>query len=142
MPDFVIDASVIVEAFVGGDAAESCVALLESIIGQGGELHAPDVIYYEVAGALRKHELRSGYATLSDDIATLADFALTTAPARALLLPAVEIVRRHAIGMYDAFYVALSERLHIPLMTADRRLVAACANKGYSVIHVEDAVLG
>ncbi|MEO6060920.1 MAG: type II toxin-antitoxin system VapC family toxin, partial [Thermoflexales bacterium] len=122
-----IDASVIVKAFVGGDAAEACVAILESVIGHGGVSHAPGVIYYKVAGALRRYEMRAGYATMRDDIATLEDLALTTVPARELLLPAVEIAHRHAIGMSDAFYVALSERLRIPLITVDRRLVAACA---------------
>ena len=138
MREYVIDASVIVEAFVGGEVAQACVGTLESVIRHWGELHAPDVIYYEVAGALRKHELRASYATLSEDIATLDDLALTTVPARTLLLPAVDIARRHAIGIYDAFYLALSERLRIPLITADRRLVAACANKGLNAIHVGD----
>jgi len=142
MREYVIDASVIVEAFVGGDAAEAYVAILDSIIRQGGELHALDVIYYEVAGSLRKYELRASYATMSEDIATLDDLALTTVPARTLLLPAVDIARRHAIGIYDAFYLALSERLRIPLITADRRLVATCANKGLGVIYVEDAIPG
>ena len=40
----------------------------------------------------------------------------------ALSLAAYDLVHQHGIALYDALYLALSLRLQVPLMNADRRL--------------------
>jgi predicted nucleic acid-binding protein len=141
MTDYVIDASILVEIFVAGTERESCLKFLESVAAKRINLYAPDVIYYEVVGALRKHELRGDYASMGEDIALLSDLDLVTTSAKELLLPTAQIGRQHAIGIYDAFYLALSIRLSLPLMTVDRRLINATAGKPFQVTFVADVAL-
>lgn len=138
MAGYIIDASVLVEIFVGGQDRENCMRFLEKAAEEVWELHAPDALYYEVAGALSRYERRSDYATMEEDIADLSDLDLQTVPARELLLPAVEIARTHQISMYDSFYLALSKQLELTLVTVDGRLVRAVEGKPFRVVHVRD----
>ena len=71
-----------------------------------------------------------------EDVTNLSDLDLITTSARDLLLPAVEISRTHVIGIYDSFYLALSERLRLPLATVDAKLANAVAHKPFNVIYV------
>jgi predicted nucleic acid-binding protein len=137
---YVIDASVLVEVFVAGPAHEACMRFLEHAASSGFDLCAPDAIYYEVAGALRRHELRSDYSSMGDDIGNLSDLDVVTTSDKELLIPAVEIARQHTIGIYDAFYLALSQRLAVPLVTVDKRLVNAVVGKPFQVIFAGDLV--
>jgi predicted nucleic acid-binding protein len=138
MPGYVIDASVLVEIFVSGPEHEACLSVLEHAAESNIELYAPDAIYYEVAGALRRYEIRENYVGMGEDISNLSDLDLITTATRELLLPAVEIARRYVIGIYDSFYLALSNRLSVPLITVDKRLVNAVENKPFEVIYARD----
>ena len=102
------------------------------------DLYAPDAVYYEVAGALSRHERRSDYATMQEDVANLGELDLQTTPTRELLLLAVEIALAHQISMYDSFYLALSRQLGLPVVTVDSRLVRAVEGKPFRVIHARD----
>jgi predicted nucleic acid-binding protein len=141
MPGYVIDASILIEIFVAGPERETCLAFLERIAERSEDLYAPDAIYYEVAGALRRYEIREGYAGMGEDVANLSDLDLITTPARELLLPAVEYARNYVIGMYDCFYLALSNRLGLPLTTVDNRLVKAVENKPFQVVFIRDVTV-
>jgi predicted nucleic acid-binding protein len=125
MAGYVIDASVLVEIFVGGPDRDLC-------------MESPDTIYYEVAGALRRYEINNGYSSMGEDIADFSELDLQTVTARELLLSAVEISRTYVIGVYDAFYLALSKRLDVPIVTVDSRLVGAVAGKRFQVRHIRD----
>ena len=140
MAGYVIDASVLVEVFVAGPTHQACMRFLEHAATSGFDLCAPDAIYYEVAGALRRHDLRSGYVNIGDDIGNLIDLDLVTTSAKELLVPAVEIARQYTIGIYDAFYLALSQRLAVPMVTVDKRLVKAVFGKPFQVIFAGDFV--
>jgi len=90
------------------------------------ELLAPDVFPFEVAHALTRAE-RQGRLTVGQAVAQWTD--VMTAPP--LLLPGVPLAQRAIaisavrIGFYDCLYVALAEREHCELVTADDRLVRA-----------------
>jgi predicted nucleic acid-binding protein len=119
----VIDASVAVKWFVEQDGSEDARALG----GPSAVLIAPDLILAEIASALWKY-VRA---------AKLAEGAAKAMLARALsafnrLVPPEELLAS-AFGLslalphpiYDCFYLALAQREHAPLVTADRRLAAA-----------------
>ena len=86
---------------------------------------APQLVDAEVGHALRRvveaGELsaRSGRAALDD----LADLPLRRAGHRGLLARAWEL--RANVTFYDGLYVALAERLALPLVTLDARLASA-----------------
>ncbi len=113
---------------------------LEHAASSGFDLFAPDAIYYEVADALRRYELRSDYSSMGDGIGNLSDLDLITTSAKELLVPAVEIARRYTISIYDAFYLALSQHLAMPLVTVDKRLINAAVGKPFQVVFAGDFV--
>lgn len=113
----VIDASVLVDAFIGD------VATVTRISGE--ELHAPHLIDLEVASALR----RLAATGRTDDsagrrlVAVLADADLHRHSHRELLGPIWEL--RSNLSAYDAAYVALATALDAPLITTDTTMAAA-----------------
>lgn len=69
------------------------------------------------------------------------DIPLVIVPTSDLLLLAADICRMHLISPYDAFYVALSQREGLPLLTADERLVHATYSKGFDVRFIGNTLL-
>lgn len=122
----VIDTSVVVKWY----AAEDDSGIARRLVG--AELVAPDLILVELGHALwKKHRLKqlvteqahAGLRHLQETVVLLPYASLvTTALQRALELG-------HA--MYDCVYLALAESLQLPLITADEKLVARCAERGY-----------
>jgi len=118
----VLDASVIVAYLTGGELAPEARAALVDDPRRNWALHLVDA---EVGHALRRlvraGELRPGDAR--EALADLADLPLRRAGHRALLRRAWEL--RANVTFYDGLYVALAERLDVPLVTLDARLSAA-----------------
>ena len=113
----VVDASVLVDAFIGDAAAARRLG--------GEELHAPHVIDLEVASALRRLEA-AGQVGAGDGGRLLR--ALERADlhrhAHRPLLSRIWALRGN-LSPYDAAYVALAGVLDVPLVTTDRRLADA-----------------
>ena len=112
----VLDASACVSFLIGDDDADWVRARVrgESL------LHAPALIDFEVASALRLVKDRRRFAEAAED---LRDMRLERHPGD-LLLPRIWELRGH-LTAYDAAYVALAEALEAPLVTLDRRLARA-----------------
>jgi len=114
----VLDASVVVAYLAGGEASE----VGERLLSSGEPLWAPQLIDAEVGHVLRRAvlvgELRParGKSALAD----LADLPLRRSGHLGLLERAWSL--RRNVSFYDALYVALAERLQMPLLTLDRRL--------------------
>lgn len=114
----VLDASVVVAYLAGGEASE----VRERLLSSGEPLWAPQLIDAEVGHVLRRAvlvgELRParGKSALAD----LADLPLRRSGHLGLLERAWSL--RRNLSFYDALYVALAERLQMPLLTLDRRL--------------------
>jgi predicted nucleic acid-binding protein len=48
---------------------------------------------------------------------------------------------RDSMSAYDAAYAAAAQALGLPLITTDRRLLAACGAAGIDAVHFDDAVV-
>lgn len=120
----VVDASVVVTALIRGECADWAEEQL-SAAGTGRSLWAPHLIDAEVGQALRR---RVAARKLRDDHASAALSKLVGLPLRRiahtdLLSRAWEL--RYNLSIYDGLYVALAERLQMPLLTLDGRLAKA-----------------
>jgi predicted nucleic acid-binding protein len=118
----VIDASVLVAYLTGGEFAQAARAAL---LADPRRNWAPHLIDAEAGHALRRVVLdkelsaRAARAALDD----LAELPIRRAGHRALLSRAWEL--RANVTFYDGLYVALAERLEVPLVTLDARLAGA-----------------
>lgn len=89
------------------------------------EVHAPHLIDYEVASAVRRRVM-SGDITEAGGKRALTQWSkigVERYPARGLLPRIWEL--RTNLTVYDAAYAALAEALGCPLVTADRRLAGS-----------------
>lgn len=118
----VVDASVVIAALstIGGSEGVWAEGLIASATPA-----APELVYVEVASALRRAVLAK---QISDEMASLAYDDLLLMPL--VLYPfaphgeRVWELRRN-VRSYDALYVAMAERLDAPLATLDARLARA-----------------
>ena len=94
------------------------------VFAAGMSLHAPELIYLEVAQVLRRYERTRELAArrARQALADLADLSIETYPHLPLLGRAWEL--RGNLTSYDSAYVALAEALDAPLLTCDARLAA------------------
>ncbi len=123
-PKYVVDASVVVKWFSQFEEdADSSEKLLNSHIKGASILMSSSLILYEVCNALRfnpnlgkEDVLRAAINLLKLEL-ELVDFS-------EVFEPAVELAFSRGITIYDAVYVAVSQARHIPLVTADYKLLA------------------
>lgn len=89
------------------------------------ELHAPSLIDYEVASALRGHVLGGKLTGAQLDTAADDFTALTIAryPLSVMIRDVLDL--RENFTVYDAAYVVLAQALDVPLVTADAKLAEA-----------------
>lgn len=91
----------------------------------GSELAAPNVVEFETANIIRRHELAG---IISADQAAqahtdLLDLPIEQWPYELLAGRAWEL--RHNLSSYEASYVALAELIGVPLVTLDKRINGA-----------------
>jgi predicted nucleic acid-binding protein len=120
----VLDASVLVRAAVDrSPEARAWTARL------GGEVHghAPELIWAEVASALRLYVSTAAMSSVfaHEVLANLARLDLEPHALRELAAPALERALRQRVSVYDACYLVLADALEATLVTADRRLAEA-----------------
>lgn len=130
--NLVIDASVLVKAFIPENGSEEAGSLLAR--AEAGEvvLIAPELIYPETANILWKKVRRN---ELTPDEAREIAEALLAVPLRAeaagsTFLLALDIALACGVTAYDAHYVALAEALDCQLITADHKLVSTLEGTG------------
>ena len=118
----VVDASVLVEYLAGGEHAPEA---RRRILGDPGRLWAPHLIDAEVGHVLRRGTLAGELSAkrARGAVQALADIPLRRAPHHALLQRAWSL--RANVSFYDGLYIALAERLDLPLLTLDARLARA-----------------
>lgn len=122
-----IDTSVLIKWF--HDAGESEVAEARAIrdahVYSGLDAHVLDLAIYEVGNVLT----RALKWTASDIAGQLDDLLEIVGPPIAMahtwLPAAAALAEEHALSFYDASWAATAAALQIPLVSADRRLLAA-----------------
>lgn len=117
----VVDASALVACFVDdGPTGRGLRARLRM-----DRLAAPEVLYLEVANALKKARARGALdeRRSAEALRDLLGLSLRSFPHSPFLARIWEL--RENLSPYDAAYVALAEALRKPLLTADRRLARA-----------------
>ena len=136
MKPVVVDASAPLVLLIDpGDGGEQVAVALEA-----GDLHAPDLLPYEVANVLRRHRLAG---RLSGAEAALAHQAMRRLP---IELWPYEILGDRlweipgSLSAYDAAYVELAERLDAPLVTADARLARGSSYERVVLVGASDSV--
>jgi len=133
----VLDAGVLVALFVPQPTTDECIAFVNDALTQAdAELRALDCVFYEVAATLRKFERLGAYHEMDADVLKLYRMPIAAVSCHDLMQVAATISREHVMSPYDAFYVALSQREGLPLITADDRLVNGVNGKGFDVRHV------
>jgi predicted nucleic acid-binding protein len=124
----VVDASVAVKWYLlEEDDADRAESLLDAFDRGGVELIAPYHIRYEVASVVtsaslgRQPRLSREQATLA--VAEFLSLGITTIVDLDLIPDAFALVHLHGCAFYDALYLALAQRLELPFVTADRKLL-------------------
>jgi predicted nucleic acid-binding protein len=135
-PDCVVDASVGIKLFIDEALSDAAHALFGRL-ADDAQVHffVPDLFYIECTNILWKYHLRYGLS--ADDanaaVAHLEQLRLQSVPTAHLMMDALAIAVEHAITAYDAAYVALAQRLAVPLVTADQALVRKLAETRFAV---------
>lgn len=123
--DCVVDASVALKWVLDEPGSDAAAALLD-----GRRLYAPQLLMIEVANALWV-ATRRGSISVNDAEDALA--LVTAMPFRAwlrevnLVGDALKLARLLDHPVYDCCYLALAMAAGVPVVTADRRFVAAAA---------------
>ena len=127
MSDTVVDSSVVAKWVLPEPDSDQAHRLISEIALKGDRLIILDLALAEVANAIWKRYHR-GLVTL-DESQQLLDKLLRSPvdvePAADLLKPALEIAARHDRAVYDALFIALSQDLGLPGVTADEPLYGA-----------------
>ena len=124
---FVVDASVAAKWHLTDEEYAVEAATVLQHFGQGQiELLAPAQIRYEVPAAFTVATLgRNPRLTPPDGRAAIQEFlalGIKTIDDDWLILSAYDLSQQYGCALYDGLYLALSQGLGIPFITADRRL--------------------
>jgi predicted nucleic acid-binding protein len=129
MSDMVVDSSVMAKWILPEPDSAQAQRLISEVALKGARLVVLDLAFVEVTNAIWKR-YRRGLATKDEAGQFLED--LLRAPVHVegafrLLEPALEIATRYDRTIYDALFVALSQDLAMPAITADEPI--------YNVLH-------
>lgn len=116
----VIESSAMVNALVGEPADPDLLALLAD-----EELHAPALLDFEVASALRGHVLggKLDPVRLDEAVDDFTAFRIERHPMTDLLRHMLDL--RDNFTVYDAAYLVLAQALEAPIVSADAKLKEA-----------------
>lgn len=122
----IVDASVAAKWFLPEDGTKAALSLLDGRF----DLHAPDLLWTEVASVFWKYA-RKGMLTRVEAEALVRQtlgFPVTTHPCEPLLGDAMSLALSHDRTVYDCLYLALAVREIGTLVTEDAKLVRSLSN--------------
>lgn len=123
-PKYVVDASVVVKWFSGVEEdIENSEKLLNSHVEGRSPLASSSLVLYEVCNALRFNP-NFGEDDLFKAATSLLKLGLELVDFPEVFESAIALAFSQDITIYDAAYIAVSQTYHIPLITADYKLLA------------------
>ena len=140
--NFVVDASVLVQAFIRDQDTARVRTLLKGVFDADNPtvIHVPEFCLLECANILWKRA--QFHSTPLDAVQralnALLAIPLTVQPVITLLPRALAIGVNHHLTVYDALYVALAEALRCPLITVDQRQAGVATAAGVPLKPVTD----
>ncbi len=131
--DWVVDASVVVKLYLREELSDIAEALFET--RWTSSFFVPDIFYCECANIFWKSVRRSNIlpAHAQRSLQGLMSLILFPVSSTDLVRDALDLALEYGITAYDASYVVLSEELRIPLITADRKLIANLEGSGTDI---------
>lgn len=140
----VVDASVGIQLFIAEQFSDKVDALFAHLTSASpARLCVPDLFYIECTNILWKHVQRMGYlpAKARTDLTDLTALRLECYSTFELSARALDIAVDYHVTAYDACYVALSQRLNMPLLTADDKLARALSASPFTVTWIGDFIV-
>ena len=138
----VADASVVVKWVIPETYSDEASRLRDDHLSGEVAVHAPDLIFLEVASALRKYVTRG---LISENQAKEALLLIGDAEIHLehidseLARSALELSLNLGVTVYDAAYIAIALRLSAPLYTSDEKLLLNSKVKGLGIVrHIRD----
>ena len=132
---YVLDTSVVIKWFSSHGEAdlENALSLRDAITATDCTVTVPDLLFYELANALR-HNPHFSCADVKDALASISNmgFAVNEADS-ALLARSLEIAFEYNTTVYDAYFMALAESVGSHFITADYRFHERVKKAGYVV---------
>jgi predicted nucleic acid-binding protein len=116
----VVDASAMVDVLVDEPVNDD---LLRAI--NDNELHAPALLDFEIASALRGHYLGRRLTARRLDVAVDDYRAMSVKRHHMFAVLKPMLALRDSFTVYDAAYIVLAQALDAPLVTADAKLLEA-----------------
>ena len=123
MTGYVLDTSVVIKWFSSHGEAdlENALKLRDAIIASDCAVTVPDLLFYELANALR-HNPNFSCGDVKDAVAAIYDMGFVVREADACLLArSLEIAFEYNTTVYDSYFMALAESLGTHFITADYR---------------------
>ncbi len=132
----VVDASIAIKLFITQEGSEQA----ETLFGKLGtapdtELYVPDLFYAECANVLWQYVRRANYPATEakTSLTRLKALDLQIVSLPELVSEALDIAIAQTISAYDACYVELANRLDLPMVTADQKLLRTLQGTSYQI---------
>ena len=141
MSDYVIDPSVLIQAYVRESHSARVTTLLQSLTeSEADSLHVPEFCLTECTNILWKHVRFNGMpvTTAQNAVEALGSLPLLLHSAIPVLPRALTIGLNHQLAVYDSIYVALAEYLSCPLITIDERQATAARANNIAIKPITD----
>jgi len=132
---YILDASVVIKWYFMKNESELDIAnyFYEKVGKNEIIIASPDLIIYEVLNFFTS-KLEVPLEKINEIISELKDIIFIINTDSTIALKSFEISRKIKKSVYDSIYVALSELLGCPLITADNKLKQDAKTNGYDVL--------
>jgi predicted nucleic acid-binding protein len=131
----IVDTSAFVKLFYSEKNSDKMDSLMQLLIKNGERILSMDLILYELGQiVLRKHKM--GVIMARDFPQRLSAMTVNVLfPDDAILSSAMDISREFDTSFYDATYIAVSQKMDLPIVTEDQELIKKFEN----AMNIEEA---
>jgi predicted nucleic acid-binding protein len=139
MTGYVLDTSVVIKWFSSHEEAdlEKALQIRDAIITNHFLVIVPDLLFYELANALR-HNPHFTCDDVKDAIAAISDMGFAVKGVDSVLMVrALKIAYQFNTTVYDSYFMALAESLKSPFITADYRFYEK-VKKSENVVRLDE----